>query len=187
MHFHLSPVIDGIHAPHTVDGSLTTEAKWLIAGLVQMAGASMAFGNRTPASFVRLGQAKEAPNNVTWGQFNRKALIRLPIVATDERGRPVVAETIEFRLPDGSAHPHLVLAVVAQAMLAGRATPDLAGLIDKTKASAGEVVENGFTVPKGFADVAVALASERAALEAGDIFPQAVIDRVIETLKTRKE
>jgi glutamine synthetase len=186
MHFHLSPVVDGIHAT-TREGVLTDEAKWLIGGLVRLAGASMAFGNRSLNSFLRLSQAKEAPNNVTWGQFNRKALIRLPIVATDERGRPVVPETIEFRLPDGSAHPHLVLAVVAQAMLAGRDTPDLARLVEKTKAGEGEAVGNGFTVPKGFADVAAALASERAALEAGDVFPSSVIDRMIGTLNTRKE
>jgi len=187
MHFHLSAVVDGIHAPTTTEGVMTDEARWLIGGLVRLAGASMAFGNRSLNSFLRLSQAKEAPNNVTWGQFNRKALIRLPIVATDERGRPVVPETIEFRLPDGSAHPHLVLAVVAQAMLAGRDAPDLARLVEKTKAGAGAVVENGFTVPKGFADVAAALAAERAALEAGDVFPAAVIDRMIETLKTRRE
>ncbi len=185
MHFHLSSVVDGVHAPTTTDGKMSDEAKWLIGGLVRLAGASMAFGNRSLNSFLRLSQAKEAPNNVTWGQFNRKALIRLPIVATDDRGRAVVAETIEFRLPDGSAHPHLVLAVVAQAMLAGRATADLDRLIEKTKA--GEAFENGFTVPKNFQDVAVALASERGALEAGDVFPPALIDRTVETLKTRKE
>ena len=103
---------------------------------------------------------------MTWGQFNRKALIRLPIVATDAAGRAVSAQTIEFRLPDGSAHPHLVLALVAQAMMTGRATADVA---------------------KTFADVAAALAAQRGALEAGDVFPQGLIDRVVATLEARKD
>ncbi len=187
MHFHLSPVVDGAHVRHTTpEGTLTDEAKWLIGGLVRAAGASMAFGNRSLNSFLRLSQAKEAPNNVTWGQFNRKALIRLPIVATDDRGRPVVPETIEFRLPDGSAHPHLVLGLVAQAMLAGRNARDVDAVIEKTKATPEET-PNGYAVPKNFQDIAAALAAERAALEADGVFPAALIDRIIETLKTRKE
>ena len=87
LHFHLSPVIDGVHQKHTAaDGQLDGVARWLIAGLVQHAGALMAFGNRATNSFVRLLQAKEAPSVVTWGRYNRRALIRLPIVAADEEG-----------------------------------------------------------------------------------------------------
>jgi glutamine synthetase len=186
MHFHFSPVVDGVHVRHTTaEGTLTDQARWLIGGLVRLAGASMAFGNRSLNSFLRLAQAKEAPSNVTWGQFNRQALIRLPIVATDDRGRPVVPETIEFRLPDGSAHPHLVLAVVAQAMVAAHQATDVDRLVEKTRANAG--TQNGFTVPKNFQDIARALQGERAALEAGAVFPAAMIDRMIETLNTRKE
>ncbi len=187
MHFHLSPVVDGIHVRQTTgDGGVTDEAKWLIGGLVRLAGASMAFGNRSLNSFLRLTQAREAPNNVTWGEFNRSALIRLPIVPTDERGRPVVADTIEFRLPDGSAHPHLVLAVVAQAMVAGRHAADLDAVVEKTRART-EDTASGFTVPRNFQDIAKALRAERAALEDGGVFPPVMIDRLVETLMSRRE
>ncbi len=187
MHFHLSAVVDGLHVRQTTsDGSLTDEAKWLIGGLVRLAGASMAFGNRSLNSFLRLTQAKEAPSSVTWGQFNRNALIRLPIVPTDERGRPVVPETIEFRLPDGSAHPHLVLAVVAQAMVAGRHAADLEAVVERTRARNGETASH-FSVPRNFQDIAKALQAERAALEAGGVFPPSMIDHVAETLTSRKE
>ncbi len=187
MHFHFSPVVDGEHVRHTQsDGSLSNEAKWLIGGLVRLAGASMAFGNRKLNSFLRLSQAKEAPSSVTWGQFNRNALIRLPIVATDDRGRPVVPETIEFRLPDGSAHPHLLLALVAQAMVAGRHDPDLDRVIETTMAKP-EQAPNGFTVPRNFQDIARALQAERTALEAGGVFPPSVIDRMVAALSVRKE
>jgi glutamine synthetase len=186
MHVHLSPVAGGAHLRHTSpDGQLTREAKWLIAGLVQLAGALMAFGNRSQNSFIRLLQAKEAPNSVTWGRFDRRALIRLPLVATDEHGRPVSPETVEFRLPDGSAHPHLLLAGVAQAMLHGKAAANLDDLLERTATQHGEH-PSGFSVPKSFAEVAQAVAAARPALEAGGVFPADYIDRVVEGLEQLK-
>lgn len=60
------------------------------------------------------------------------------------------ATTIEFRLPDGSAHPHLLLAGVAQALVAA-----------------------------GIADV---LATSRAMLEAGGVFPGGMMELVAAAL-----
>jgi glutamine synthetase len=71
------------------EGAPTESAAWLIAGLVQMSGALMAFGNRLPLSFVRLSQGKEAPSVVTWGRRDREALIRIPVVAHDSGGNLV--------------------------------------------------------------------------------------------------
>jgi glutamine synthetase len=182
LHFHLSPVVDGVHQKHsTPSGQLEPVGKWLIAGLVRHAEALMAFGNRTPNSFVRLTQAKEAPSTVTWGRYNRKALIRLPIVATDEQGRSVSAETVEFRLPDGSAHPHLLLAGIAQAMAAAREFEHLDALLEKTSAQAQQAAD-AIQVPRTFGEVAKALGERRVSLEAGDVFPHHVIDRTIEAL-----
>ncbi len=186
MHFHLSPVAHGVHqAVATASGELAAEAKWLIGGLVMTAGALMAFGNRCSSSFLRLSQAKEAPNSVTWGRFNRKALVRLPIVATDEQGRPVSPETVEFRLPDGSAHPHLLLAGVAQAMLKGRSASDLDEVLKTTAAQEG-VHPSRFSVPSSFASVGAALSAARADLEAGDIFPSSLLDKTIEVLSSQR-
>jgi glutamine synthetase len=186
MHFHLSPVVNGVHL-RTADttGALAPVSQWLIAGLVTMAGALMAFGNRSANSFIRLNQAKEAPNTVTWGRFNRKALIRLPLVATDEAGQPVHAETVEFRLPDGSAHPHLVLAGIAQALLKGKIEADIQALLARTAAE-DQGYPNGYSVPRSFGEVARALAEQRASLEAGDIFPAMLIDRTIEGIAAQK-
>jgi glutamine synthetase len=180
LHFHLSPVIDGVHQPHTKDGRLDGVGRWLIAGLVQHAGALMAFGNRASNSFVRLLQAKEAPSTVTWGRYNRKALIRLPIVATDEEGKSVSPETIEFRLPDGSAHPHLLLAGIVQAMMAGKAIEPLDALLEETSVQAQKGAAR--PVPRSFAEVADELRERRISFEAAGIFPTHVIDRVIEAL-----
>ena len=182
LHFHLSPVLRGVHQKHSsAAGELEPVGKWLIAGLVRHAEGLMAFGNRTPNSFVRLTQAKEAPSTVTWGRYNRKALIRLPVVATDEQGRSVSAETVEFRLPDGSAHPHLLLAGIAQAMVAARDFENLDALLEKTCAQTLQA-PYAIPVPRTFHEVAEGLRQHRLALEAGGIFPRHVIDRTIEAL-----
>ena len=182
LHFHLSPVVDGVHQKHsTADNQLEGVGKWLIAGLVRHADALMAFGNRLPNSFVRVTQAKEAPSTVTWGRYNRRALIRLPIVATDADGRSVSAETVEFRLPDGSAHPHLLLAGIAQAMVAARAFDNLDTLLDRTCAQTLHA-PSAIPVPRTFAEVADGLRRTRAVFEAGHVFPRHVIDRTIEAL-----
>ena len=184
LHFHLSPVRDGTHlAGRAADGSLSPEAQWLIAGLVRHGGALMAFGNRTEGSLIRLTQAKEAPSFIVWGDYDRSALVRLPIVVSDARGRPVSPPTIEFRLPDGSAHPHLLLAGVAQAMVSARAGTDVAELLVHTSTAAlqrGERIPT--TVPTRFPVVADALAAQRATFEAGGVFPQVLLDQLIARL-----
>ena len=185
LHFHFSLVREGEHLPtRDARGRLTEAAQWLIGGLVCHGGSLMAFGNRVERSFVRLGQAKEAPSAVKWGEFDRSALVRLPIVATDASGRPVSPPTIEFRLPDGSAHPHLLLAGVAQAMVRGRATPDLPSLIDATDASRLKAEAGaGAPVPRGFDEVAAALRAQRAVFEAGGVFPAVLLDSVMARLE----
>ncbi len=180
MHFHLAPVRDGAYLPVLgADGTLHEVASWLVGGLVSSADALMAFGNRASNSFVRLVQAREAPAVVTWGRFNRKALVRLPTVAVDDVGRVVTPETVEFRLPDGSAHPHLLLAGVVQALLAvrGHGLPDL---LARTRTDAADGTPR--LLPHTFPEVSEALARERAALEAGDVFPPHVLGRVIDAL-----
>ncbi len=183
LHFHFSPVVGGVHQKHsTPDGRLDGVSRWLIAGLAEHAGALMAFGNRATNSFVRLLQAKEAPSTVTWGRYNRRALIRLPIVATDDQGRSVSPETVEFRLPDGSAHPHLLLAGIAQSMVAGKSIGDLDGMLERTSALA-QTGKAALPVPRSFLEVADQLAGRRATFEAGGIFPAQVIDRTIDALR----
>lgn len=186
LHFHFSPVVSGRHAGgKRPDGSLSEPGSWLVAGLVKLAGALMAFGNRGDGSFVRLTQGKETPGTVSWGEFDRSALVRLPILAMTKDGRATSPPTIEFRLPDGSAHPHLLLAGVAQAMIHGRAVPDRASLLSRTAASAGSVADPAAArIPASFSDVAEALTEARPVLEDGEVFPPALIDRLTRRLRT---
>lgn len=185
MHFHFAPMADGAYVRHShADGRLTDQARWLIAGLVSHGGALMAFGNRSRDSFVRLSQGKEAPSVVTWGRYNRKALVRIPIVPTDATGRETSPGTIEFRLPDGSAHPHLLLAGVAQAVTAGRQMPDLDGLLDRTAVTAAGLAPTEHRVPLTFAEVADSLEASRATLEAGGVFAPGLLNRVMTILRS---
>jgi glutamine synthetase len=184
LHFHFAPMVAGSYLPHsTADDQLTPEAKWLIGGLVRHGGALMAFGNRSRDSFVRLSQGKEAPSVLTWGRYNRKALVRIPIIPTDASGQPTSPGTIEFRLPDGSAHPHLLLAGVAQAMVDGRLIPDLDALIARTAVSAHGVSAAEHRVPLTFAEIADAVEVSRPVLEAGGVFSPGMLNRVAATLR----
>lgn len=184
LHFHFAPHVEQGYRPHTdASGSLLPEAKWLIGGLVQHGAALMAFGNRSRDSFVRLSQGKEAPSVVTWGRYNRKALIRIPIIPTDEHGRETSPGTIEFRLPDGSAHPHLLLAGVAQAMAAGRRIDQLDASLERTAVTAHGVAATENRVPLTFMEIADAVERSRQAFEAGGVFTENLLNRVVALLR----
>jgi glutamine synthetase len=189
LHFHFSPVIKNKPLIIGQDNKKLPEAAlWLMAGLVRYGGTLMAFGNREATSFLRLTQAKEAPNSVTWGRYNRKALVRLPIVATNEKGQPVTPETIEYRLSDGSAHPQLLLAGIAQALVAGKEMPDANEWIENTEAEhAAREQRPGMRIPKGYHDIAAALKHDRAIFEAGAVFPTHVIDHILESLNRQRD
>ncbi|MEZ4652552.1 MAG: hypothetical protein R3E12_02840 [Candidatus Eisenbacteria bacterium] len=185
MHFHFSPMKAGGHRGGESEvPKMSQESKALIGGLVEGGGALMAFANRDPGSFVRLIQGKEAPTAITWGRFNRSALVRLPILAQTAEGRTVAPPTIEFRLPDGSAHPHLLLAGVAQSMLAAREMPDLDALLEATKATAAAGAQRlTKPVPNGPEQIARELVRVKARLTAADVFPTETIDDLIRHLE----
>ncbi len=185
LHFHLSPVVDGRHAGgRQTDGQFSDAAKWLIVGLTRLGGALMAFGNREERSFVRLTQAKEAPSSVFWGEFDRRALIRIPIQVTASDGRMVSTPTIEFRLGDGSAHPHLLLAGIAQALIAGKGIADLDAVLAATAVGrAGSDRHQASAVPSTFEEVAEELTRGRAELEAGGVFPTGMIEAILSNLR----
>ena len=179
-HFHFSPMREGEHlgAGEKVS-EFGPEARALIGGLVHDGGALMAWGNRDGSSFTRLAQGKESPETITWGCYNRKALVRIPIRAASPDGSTVTAPTIEFRLPDGSVHPHLLLAGVAQAMVAASSREDLESLLVRSEAGKG----SGESLPFDRASVASALEQHRDDFEAGQVVPSVLIDSELERLR----
>lgn len=118
------------------------------------------------------------------GKFNRKALIRLPVVATDLKGRNVAPPTIEFRLPDGAAHPYLLLAGVAQAMVLGKSLEAIDQLLENTSAlKAMEHPESVARVPRNLQEVGVELERHRQVFEQGNVFPDHALSKLIDRLK----
>jgi glutamine synthetase len=187
LHFHFAPVKDGTILPiKDEQGALTDPARWLIGGLVQLGGALMAFGNRVEGSFVRIRQAKEAPSAIVWGDYDRLALIRLPVAATDAGGRVVTSPTVEFRLPDGSALPHLLLAGAALATIEGRDTEALDDLLKRTSVAEARRGRTGGAerVPRDFYEVADALGRHRGALQKGGAFPGQLLDQFVAGLRS---
>jgi glutamine synthetase len=165
-------------------GALAPEAVRLIAGLSRVGGALMAFGNRTETSFIRLNQGKEAPSTVCWGDRNRRALIRLPLVAKNEAGELVAPPTVEFRLGDGSAHPHFLMAGLAMAMLHGVAmtSGDALDLVAATEAKPHSNDTNNKVqrkVPQTRDEVAAELGNFRESFEHGNVFPKVMIDAIL--------
>jgi glutamine synthetase len=132
---------------------------------------------------VRLQGGKETPDAITWGQFNRHALIRLPARASSLDGSSTTPPTIEFRLPDGSVHPYLLLAGVAQAMMLGRDTESLEELLLQTRASQEGTTCNAPGLPTSFAEVASQLESAQDTLAEGGVFPPGLLSTTITDLR----
>jgi len=185
LHVHISVRDHGRHLPVFASGDeLEPRAGELVGGLVRAGGALMAFGNRVESSFARLSQAKEAPGAIRWGRYDRSALVRIPVVPAGADGRAVVQPTVEFRLPDGSAMVHLLLAGITQAMLAARDERDLRGLIDATSVRPTGVADARVDVlPHDFSEIADALERHRPRLAAGDVFPRELLDATVTRLR----
>ncbi len=86
-------------------GSLSEIGLCFIAGLLAHARAISAFGNPTINSYKRLQPGLWAPALLTYGVGNRNSLIRIP----DGTRR------IEFRSPDSTSNPYLLLASILAA------------------------------------------------------------------------
>jgi len=91
---------------------LSQDAYHFIAGLIERSKGMTAITNPLVNSYKRLIPGFEAPAYVAWSAKNRSPLIRIPAT----RGE---STRIEFRSPDPSANPYLVLAVCLAAGLDG--------------------------------------------------------------------
>ncbi len=108
------------------------------------------------------------------------------VLITERRtadGGTVTAETVEFRLPDGSAVPHFLLAGIVQAARAANSFTDRSKLLDSLRADAKDTVASK-SIPRGFAEIAELLEQERAVFEANDVFSPVLIDAEIARLKS---
>lgn len=205
MHLHLALSLAGRNVMRDPDGELSAEALRLVGGLLRHAPPLTAFGNTVASSYLRLVPHQEAPTQLCWGRSNRSALVRVPLDFHTERRldremnpaetapypEALARPTVEYRSPDGSAFPHLLLAGVALAAADGLADPAALEL-----ARAAEVRGNLFRQPEVAAglgrlpgsavDAARCLEAERAFFENGGFAPR-LIDRVVSQLRAEAD
>jgi glutamine synthetase len=115
MHVHISIwTADGktdLTAESTDNASLSQLGKWFVGGLLTHAAALSGICNPTVNSYKRLLPGSWAPANTYWGYGNRSGVIRVP--GMDDRRH------IEFRSPDNTAQPYLVMSALLAAGMDG--------------------------------------------------------------------
>ncbi|APT92184.1 glutamine synthetase [Corynebacterium phocae] len=178
MHAHMSLWKDG--SPLFYDeagyGGLSDTARYFIGGILDHAGAVLAFTNPTLNSYHRLVPGFEAPINLVYSQRNRSAAIRIPITGSNPK-----AKRIEFRAPDPSGNPYFGFAAM---MMAG-----LDGIKNRTEPHAPVDKDLYELPPAEAASIPQAPTSLEASLEAlkndsdflteGDVFTEDLIEGYI--------
>jgi glutamine synthetase len=93
------------------DVSLSEVGSWFLGGILEHVNALTGLGSPTVNSYKRLQPGTWAPANTYWGYGNRSGVVRIPGVGTRRH--------LEFRSPDNSAQPYLLLAGLLGAGVAG--------------------------------------------------------------------
>ncbi len=207
MHIHMRLMKDGKNATLGKNGKLSDEARRAIAGLMLMAPAITAFGNKNPTSYFRLVPHQEAPTNVCWGDCNRSALVRVPLgwssgIDMCHAANPqqpsadrdtTEKQTFEMRSPDCSADIYQLMAGLCVAAREGLELP----VDDALKIAADKYVEMDIhksenaarlasldSLPVCCSESADCLQKQRAVFEAAGVFEPRMIDGIIKGLKS---
>ena len=201
LHFHMELIGNGQNIMSEPDGTLSTDARKLIGGLVDYASTLSAFGNTVASSFLRLVPNQEAPTRICWSHNNRSALIRVPLgwsekshlakvvnpSESDDYVDPRGRQTVELRSPDGSASFHLLLAgittaaeygLTADGMLERAIETNIEGNVFSDK----EVMARLEPLPSSCVQCARLLDERRAMYQEAGVFPPRVIDYQIALL-----
>ena len=205
LHIHMMLQKDGKNAM-VENNELSTDAKKIISGILDLAAPLTAFGNTIPTSYLRLVPHQEAPTSICWGDRNRSVLVRVPLgwlgnaAAMYQKENPQdkskippfeSKQTVELRSGDGSADLHHYIAGIIVAAQHGiemtdaldKATDlymDVNIFEDKHKDKLDKLKK----LPASCYDSAISLENTRKYFEANNIFPKGVIDRFINHLKS---
>ena len=206
LHIHMRITKDGHSLMLDNDLKLSTVARRAIAGMMKLAPAITAFGNKNPTSYLRLVPHQEAPTNVCWGDSNRSALVRVPLgwtsrkdmcaeVNPQEKPEPkhtVDKQTFEMRSPDCSADIYQLMAGLCVAAREGLTMPEAEALqiaADKYVAINIHASENAQqlaaleTLPTCCVESAQRLEADRAVFEAQGVFRPRMIDGIVNALR----
>jgi len=187
-----------------MNGQLSTEAGCMIAGMMALAPAITAFGNKNPTSYFRLVPHQEAPTNVCWGDRNRSVLVRVPLGWTSSADMSAIAnpleaaverdmtgkQTIEMRSPDGSADLYQLLAGLCVACRHGFEMPNAIDLAERTYVRVNIHDEKNADrlaqldqLPDSCVASAACLEKQRKVFEQYGVFSPAMIDGIIAQLR----
>ena len=203
LHIHMRMMKDGKNQMLD-NGVLSESARRMIAGMMDLAPAITAFGNKNPTSYFRLVPHQEAPTNVCWGDRNRSVLVRVPLgwaadVDMSHLANPLepeknydtsIKQTVEMRSPDGSADLYQLLAGLCVACRHGFEMQDALEVAEKTYVNVNiHAAENAdrlatlAQLPDSCVASADCLDRQRKVFEEHGVFSPAMIDGIIAQLK----
>lgn len=205
LHIHMRMVRDGKNMMLAADGKLSDDARRMIAGMMDLAPAITAFGNKNPMSYFRLVPHQEAPTNVCWGDRNRSVLVRVPLgwtagVDMCVKANPLEAvsnydtsikQTVEMRSPDGSADLYQLIAGLCVACRHGFEMENALEVAEKTYVNVNihdkaneDRLEQLAQLPDSCVASADCLEKQRAVFEQHGVFSKAMIDGIIKNLRS---
>lgn len=203
LHFHMQLEENGCNIM-LKGGELSDEAKKMIAGILDVADALTAFGNTVPTAYLRLVPGQEAPTYVCWGYRNRSALVRVPLGWTadvdmarlvnpqEKKAAPIgkVRQTVEFRVPDGSADVYLLMAGLITASLHGLQMENALDFSEQTYAYTNifseefkENLKKLEELPANCYESGEALLKKRIVFEKSGAFPSALLENTAKRLQ----
>lgn len=208
LHIHMMLEKDGKNQM-IANGALSQDARKMIAGILHHAKSLTAFGNTIPTSYLRLVPHQEAPTNICWGDRNRSVLVRVPLgwlgaannmaalENPQDKSLAVINEikqTVELRSGDGSADLYHYVAGIIVAALHGLKSEDSLKLASELymdvnifDAANKDKLDKLEALPTSCYESAEMLEKDRSAFEANGIFPEGVIDRFVDYLKSYED
>ena len=186
------------------DGVLSESARRMIAGMMDVAPAITAFGNKNPTSYFRLVPHQEAPTNVCWGDRNRSVLVRVPLgwaagVDMSATANPLEQrmerdmsgkQTVEMRSPDGSADLYQLLSGLCVACRHGFEMANALEVAEKTyvnvnihDAKNADRLAQLAQLPDSCVASADCLERQRQVFEEYNVFSPEMIDGIIAQLR----
>lgn len=205
LHIHIRITKDGNNLMLDSNRKLSSNARRIIAGMMELAKSVTAFGNVNPTSYFRLVPHQEAPTNICWGDRNRSVLVRVPLGWTSEcdmcskvnhnshsiPGVSAQKQTVEIRSADGSADIYLLIAALAVACRYGFEMENALEVANDTyvdvnihdckNAAKAAKLDH---LPANCGESADALASHRHIYEKNGVFSPRMIDGIIKQLKS---
>ncbi|MDF1596159.1 MAG: glutamine synthetase family protein [Acidimicrobiia bacterium] len=158
-------------------GGLSELATNYLCGLLEHTPALMGIGNASTNSYRRFAPNMAAPVKLVFGLGNRSSAVRIPGYAVNER-----EARVEYRMPDATANPYLIIAAQLMAGIDG-----VNRKLDPTKQGFGPYDVNIYDlpaeeqaklrdVPITFEAALAELDADRAFLTGDGVFPDELID-----------